>query len=429
MAGLLTLAFQSLLSRKTAALLSVISVALSVTLFLGVDKLRRAATDGFESTISGTDLIVGPRAGGVNLLLYTVFRVGEPTGSVSWESYEMLRDQPGVAWTIPLSLGDSHQGFRVVGTDRSYLDHYQYGAGRHLSLAAGEWFDGPKGAVLGAKVADRLDYDLGTELTVSHGLVSAGFAEHEGHKFRVVGSLAPTGTPVDRSIHVSLAGIEALHGDPGASIGAGNTHEHEHEHEHDGVASPGDQGEAHPEALSAFLVGLENRTRALVLQRQITTYEGEPLTAVLPGLALSQLWSVVGTVETVLFAISLFVVGTGFVSMMIALLTSLATRQRELAVLRAAGAGPGHIFGLLIAETATLATLGTLIGAGLTATLIATFGEGLAARNGIPLAGLGASPTDLGIALAVIGVGTALGTIPAMAAYRRSLADGLSPRL
>jgi putative ABC transport system permease protein len=407
--SLIPLALRSLMSRKAAVLLSVFAVALSVTLFLGVDKIRRGANAGFESTITGTDLIVGARSGPVNLLLYSVFRIGDPTTSISWESYEDLSSRRGVKWTIPLSMGDSHENFRVVGTTRSYLDHYRYGDARPLTVERGKWFEDEHDAVLGAAVAADLGYELGDEFPISHGLISAGFSEHKGHMFRVSGILARTGTPVDRTIHVSLAGLDAVH-ETGAE-----DHEGHEEHE--------------PEAISAFLVGLENRSAVLVFQRMVNTYKPEPLTAVIPGIALTQLWSVVGTAQTALAATAGFVVVTGLLSLLIASRASLNARARELAVLRAAGAGPSHIFSLVILETALIATFGTLIGAGIVFGGMEILGPILSTQYGIPLGTLGISGFDLAILAGVIGLATLLGIVPATQAYRRSLADGLTMKL
>lgn len=427
-ASLLPIAFRSLMSRRGSVLLSIFAVALSVTLFLGVDKIRRGAAAGFESTITGTDLIVGARSGPVNLLLYSVFRIGDPTTNISWESYEHLAANPKVDWTIPLSLGDSHENFRVVGTTKAYLDHYQYGNARRLYIREGHWFEDVPDAVLGADVATDLGYELGDTFPISHGLISAGFSQHKGFEFTVSGILERTGTPVDRTIHVSLSGLDAVHETGGHDHGHESEEPHHDEHEHDENPHPA-ENEAHPEALSAFLVGLKNRTAVLVFQRQVNTYEDEPLSAVIPGVALTQLWSVVGTAETALTATSAFVVVTGLLSLLIAILASLNARSRELAVLRAAGAGPSHIFSLVILETTLVATVGVLIGAGVVFGGLELLAPLISSRYGIPLSGLGLSGFDVAVLLGVIGLATLLGVIPAWQAYRRSLAEGLTMHL
>lgn len=412
---LLSLSIKSLANRKFSVLLTVFSIALSVMLFLGVEKIREGARAGFEKTVSGTDLIVGARTGQTNLLLYSVFRIGEGISGVSWESYETLASRREVAWTIPLSLGDSHKGFRVVGTTNNYFEHYRYGESRNLQFSAGAEFTSETDVVLGATVAKQLNYVLGDKIRISHGLVSTAFAEHDEIEFIITGILEPTGTPVDMSVHVTLEGLELAHEDA-------STH-----------AEHADDDHAHePEQISAFMMGLTSRPLALRLQQQINTYEGEPLTAILPGVTLAQLWGLIGTVETALLAISGFVVVIGLVGLMTGILAGLNERRREMAILRALGSRPGHVFTLLLMEAIVTGLAGALLGMALLYggfALAGIFSESLPA---LPLLdtiitqrpGL----VDL-IVIAAVVVGAAIiAMIPAWRAYRNSLSDGLTIR-
>jgi len=136
------LAVKSLRNRKFTAALTVLSIALAVVLLLGVERIRSEARESFASTISGTDLIVGARSSPVHLLLYSVFRIGNATNNVTWDSYRTLAGWPEVAWTIPLSLGDSHRGYRVLGTTQDYFEHFRYARDRRLELARGKRFFG-----------------------------------------------------------------------------------------------------------------------------------------------------------------------------------------------------------------------------------------------------------------------------------------------
>src|SRR5215468_8728951 len=137
---ILQLALKSLRNRRLTAALTVLSIALAMVLLLGVERIRSEARESFASTISGTDLIVGARSSPVHLLLYSVFRIGNPTNNVRWESFETIAARPEVAWAIPISLGDSHRGFRVLGTTPAYFEHFRYGRGRKLELASGKPF-------------------------------------------------------------------------------------------------------------------------------------------------------------------------------------------------------------------------------------------------------------------------------------------------
>lgn len=429
-ASVLRLAAKSLINRSLSVGLTVLSVALAVTLFLGVEKIRSGTRDSFNSTISETDLIVGGRSGSINLLLYSVFRLGDPTASMSWESYERLAATPGVAWTIPISLGDAHRGYRVVGTTPAYFEHFSYGRERNLDFAQGVPFDGAHDAVLGAEVARALDYELGDEITLSHGIGEVSFAEHDGHGFIVTGILAPTGTPVDRSVHVSLAGIEAIH--EGWETGAppsGNSGSEEEDHDDAGEHDEHDEAHVEPELITAVFVGLDSPIQVLSLQRQINTYEGEALSAVMPGVALSQLWSVIAVGETAFLAISVFVIAVGLVSILTSLSSSLNERRREMAILRTIGARPGHVFTLLTSEAAGIALVGSLAGVALVNTLLVFVSQAVETRYGLVLGTAGAGTLDALTVVAVTLAGAFMGALPAWRALRRALTDGLSIKL
>ncbi len=419
---LVALAWKSARARAGATVLTLIAIALSTALVLGVEKIRAGARAGFEQTVSGADVLVGARSGGVNLLLYAVFRLGDPTANVSWETYQAFAARPDVAWTIPLSLGDSHGGFRVLGTTDAYFEHYRYGDKRPLGFALGVAFDETRDAVLGAEAARELGYGLGDDFTISHGIKSAAFAEHSDHPFTVVGVLRATGTPVDRTIHISLEGMEAVHegfvGGAPSAIGRRPR------------APRSAPAEAlTPDAITAFLVGLKSRAAALRYQRDVNTYRREALTGVIPGVALAQLWRVLGPAEQALRVVSLLVVAAGLTGLLTMLLSTLNERRREVAVLRAAGARRRDVFALLVLESTLVAGLGALLGATVLNTALAIVGRGLEASIGAPLGPLGLSVYDAYVIAGVTGIGFALGFVPGWIAYRRSLSDGLTVRI
>ncbi len=421
MGSMLSLAWASLMNRKGSALLTILAVALSVALFLGVDKARNGAREGFSATISGTDLIVGARSGQVNLILYSVFRLGDATAEISWPTYEWLRGREDVAWTVPISLGDSHRGYRVMGTTKAYFDRYKYGDAQSLRLSEGERFADLFDAVIGSEVARSLGYELETPLVLSHGLGRAGLQQHEERPFRVVGILEPTGTPVDRTIHVSLEAITAIH--VGWETGTRNRLA-------DTISEEMIRGfDLTPKTVTAVFVGLESRGSVLRTKRDIDTHRREALLAIIPGVALAQLWDVTAVAERALLAVSLFVIAVGLVSILTSILTSLNERRREMSILRATGARPGHIFFLLVAEAGLLGFIGAVLGVAVVHSILFVAEPLLTARYGISLAGTGPGPVDLYTVLAVTGVALAIGALPAWLAFRRSLADGLSVKL
>jgi putative ABC transport system permease protein len=412
------LALGSLLARALTVAMTILAIALSVMLFLGVEKVRTGAKASFADTISGTDLIVGARTGSVQLLLYSVFRIGNATNNMTWESYQDIADRDAVDWIVPISLGDSHRQFRVMGTTSEFFQRYKYRSGQSLAVRDGAIMDDLFDATIGADVAETLDYSVGDPIVVAHGLAS--FSEHEDQPFRITGILEKTGTPVDRTVIVSLEAIEAIHVDwrSGAQI--------------PGQSTPADairQMELHPAAITAALIGVKGRLQVFGLQRSINDYAEEPLLAILPGVALQELWQIVGIAETALIAVSAMVIVTALIGMMATIFSSLNERRREMAIFRAMGARPRMIFAMLVLEAAVMAAIGALLG------LILLY-LGLYVAQPLIDSAFGLwipidPPTlrEAWVLIAVILSGAIVSMVPAIRAYRMSLADGMMVRI
>lgn len=419
MSNLLRLASNSLLNRKATVLLSLFTIAISVLLLLGVEQVRTQAKNSFANTISDTDLIVGARSGQINLLLYSVFRIGNATNNIDWKTYQDFQDHKSVDWTIPFSLGDSHQGFRVLGTTQDYFEYYKFGKKQPLTFAQGKEFNQLFEAVIGADVAQTLGYELETPMVLAHGMKDIGFSKHDNAPFKVVGILAPTGTPVDKTIHVSLEAIEAIHvgWESGAFLG------------HAPSADNLKAREFEPKQITAFLMGLKSKIHTFHVQREINEYRLEPLSAIVPGIALHELWSLMSVAEQALLIVSVFVVIAGFLGMLASLLTSLNERRREMAILRALGARPHHIFSLLVLETGIICGLGILLGMGLLYLILAIASPIIQQHFGLAINITAPSQYELMLVACIQISGLLIGIIPAISAYRQSLSDGMTIRI
>jgi len=411
------LAWQSLSNRRTTALLSVFAIALSIALFLGVERLRIGAKSSFTNTISGTDLIVGSRAGSVQLLLYSVFRIGNATSNISIDSLDAIRALDEVAWVVPISLGDSHRGYRVMGASNDYFEHYRYRNKQPLQFEAGQRFEDLFDVVIGAEIAQQLNYEVGTSVVVSHGIGAIGGKKHDDMPFKVSGILQSTGTPVDRTVHVSLEALEAIH------LGWNDDSQSSRFHiDADQVRSM----ELQPDAVTAALVGTKTRFGIFKVQRFVNEFKNEPLTAVLPGVALQELWSIVGVVETVLTAVSAMVVLTAILGMVTMILSTLNERRQEIAILRSLGAHTGTVFSLLILEAVILAASGILLGTGLLYGLLFAINPWIEKSYGLYLAIEAPSLYELKLMGSILIIACVVGTVPALRAYRQSLLDGMS---
>ena len=420
MTPLLSLAARSAWNRRFVLALVVASIALSSFLLMGIERIRQDVRENFAQAVSGTDLIVGARTGPVQLLLYSVFRIGNATNNIRWTSAQALAQHRAVAWMVPLSLGDSHRGFAVLGTTPDYFKHFKHGDKQPLRLAQGRAFEGLYDVVLGADVARRLNYTLGQRLVLAHGDGALAANDHADKPFIVSGILTPTGTPVDRTLHVSLQAIEALHADwiagarlPGMALSA----------------EAAAQRDLTPRSVTAVLLGLKNRAAVFSVQREVASFRDEPLLAVLPGVALDELWDVVALGERGLQAMSALVAVVSLGGLMAVILAGLNERRRELAILRAVGAGPRQMLWLLALEGGLVTLAGVAIGVVGCWAAVAGLSGWIQGQFGLTLQAAPPGAPEWRLIGALVAGGWLASLVPGWRAYRLSLADGLSPKV
>lgn len=413
------LALRSAWNRRFVLSLVVLSIALATFMLLGIERLRADVRQNFSRSISGTDLIVGARTGSIQLLLYSVFRVGNATNNIRWASVKDIAAHPAVDWVVPISLGDSHRGFAVVATSAEYFTRLQYGNRQSLAMAQGGLMGDLFDAVIGAEVAARLGYKPGDRVVLSHGDGAMAANDHADKPFTITGVLARTGTPVDRSVHISLEGMQAIHLDWGAGMRLPGSAI---------AAEQARQQDLTPQSVTALLVGLKSRATVFSVQRWVGNYRGEPLMGILPGVALDEMWEIVGVGERALLAISALVAVVSLAGLVAVIMAGLNERRRELAILRALGAGPRQVLLLLAAEGALVTLAGVAAGALACALAVVGLQGWVQSQAGIVLQLRAPLPTEWMILGAILVAGWLASLVPGYRAYRMSLADGLSPR-
>lgn len=420
--NLFTLAFKSIRHRSFATTATLFSVVLSLLLLFAVERVRRSVEDSFTQTVSGVDLLVGARTGSLQLVLFSVFNIGQVTNNVSYDSYDKIHHHPDVDWTIPISLGDGHKGYRVVGTTTEFFEHYQVRSSEHLKIVNGSLFTETNEVVLGAEVAEVLKYKLGDKIIVAHGSTSGeSFEEHADQPLTVVGILGATGTAVDRSLYITLAAMDHMHDEheEGETPEEHARHEKEDDHEdHD--------HEHHPEQITSFFVKLKSKTKILAMQREITDNKGEALLAVIPASVLSDLWKSLSQIEFVLKLISALVMVVGLIGMVIALMTSLNERRREMAILRSLGAGFSHLAKLVFLEVFLILGLAVITSAVLKVLLEIALTDYVAKKFGLFLTGSYFSAMDVSMMVATIVIGLVFALGPIVIFKNKSLKDGLA---
>ena len=367
---LFRLALRSLRYRQHSVLLTFIAMVLSLSVLFAVEHIRGQIKDSFTRSVSGVDLIIGPRTGDLTLLLSSVFHRGVPSSAMTLEDLNVISAKPQVSWAIPVSLGDTHAGFNVVGTSQAFFNHFQTGDREPLSFMHGRAFAATNEIVIGAAVAQSLHYQIGQTIVLAHGLGEVSFHHHEDHPLLITGILAPTGTPVDHALYTSLQALEQAHDSHPKSFKRPdkNIPTHKHEHEHDlklvDVSLPDPSKPLLPmppstDITSAFL-GLTSPVDVLNLQRAINRDNVRPLSAIIPGVTLNQLWQILRFVETTLQAITWLIVVATLLGLVTMLMASMRERKAEFAVFRALGARPSHIFWLIQLEAITLAIFAIL---------------------------------------------------------------------
>lgn len=415
----INLSWKSLKNRRLATTLTIFSMMLSLVLLMSVERVRRAAESGFTQSISGVDLIVGARSGSVQIVLYSVFNLGQATNNVSIESYNDLKNRPEVEWTIPYSLGDGHRGFRVVATNTDFFKYYQFRSKEKVEFAAGQAFNSYFDVVIGSDVAEALNYQLGSLVEVAHGSTKGdGIQSHNDKPFTVVGVLKPTGTQIDRALYISLEAMEAIHLD--WQTGSAPTVENQ-------IAKEKITADmVQPKTITSFFLRTKNRIETLKLQRTINDYKAEPLLAVIPGVVLSELWQSLGSLEKILKAISFLVMLVGLMSMLIAIMTSLNERRREMAILRVLGASLIQILNLILLETFILTAIAVGLACLMKVALEWVFAPWLQTKYGLYLQSPSFAATEIVYIVLMMGSALAISVIPGIRAMKSALKDGLS---
>jgi putative ABC transport system permease protein len=353
---------------------------------------RRASRDAED-----IDLVVGAKGSPFQLIMSSVFHIDIPTGNIPLEEQAVVRANPLVAQVIPLALGDSYQGFRIVGTDVSYPEHF------HASLGEGAMFNAPMEAVFGAQAARESGARVGATFAGSHGLTQGGEL-HNHAPYRIVGILRPTGTVLDRLVLTPVASVWRVH-------------ESDPDEPHDPAA------QQHRE-VTALLVKYRSPLAAVSLPRWINSRP--QLQSAQPALESARLFKLVGVGADVLRAIAAAILVIAALSMFVALYNALEERQADLAILRALGAAPGKVLRLLLVQGCLLALGGALLGWLAGHAAVAVVRGWMAEDQDFALNAWALLPQEALLPVLALAIGCAAAVIPAWRAYRIDIAKTLA---
>ena len=415
---MLSLLLKSMRSRIIPTSLVTISLMASMVLLLSIERIQQGTEEGFNQSISGVDAIIGPRSSSLELGLYTVFHLGRPTNNITTKTINEIKLRSDISWLVPIALGDSHRGFRVVATQPNYFEHIKYRNSQSLTFMNGVAFSELSEAVLGSDVAERLNYKVGSEIQVTHGSVESIGSKHDDFSFKVTGVLNKTGTPIDQAIFLDLKGYELLH------LGWMSGKKIFSLDDIDLSSLPADALE--PKTVTAAFVGLKSKITLFNFSKSIREYPKEAISAVIPGIALSELWSIVRLVDKGFQLLSWIIITISLIAMVTLIIASLDNRKQEMTIYRANGASPKFLAIMVICESLVIGLI-AIIGAIILVTIVTYF-----AAAQLNLA-LGVSPSFRWISIDEIKVfsfillaGALSSLIPAIMVFRKNLHQTLS---
>ncbi|MBI1287197.1 MAG: FtsX-like permease family protein [Flavobacteriales bacterium] len=390
---MLQLAYANLKEHFLTTSLSVMLLSIGVGMVSFIVTVSGQLNDRFNRDIRGIDMVVGAKGSPLQLILSAVYQIDNPTGNIPLSEVSKIQRHPLVKYSIPLSYGDSYQGFRIVGTDTLYLSHFK------AKFREGKPWQKSMEVVLGSTVAARLELNLGDHFHGTHGFEKEG-QEHEEKRYSVVGILEPTGTVADRLILTSTESVWDIH---------------HHEEAHD------ESAEHHEESaqITALLVKFKNPMGMMQLPRFIN--EKTSMQAALPAIEINRLYELMGIGFSTLQTIGILIMIIAALSVFISLLNSLKERKYELALMRSLGASPAKLFALVIQESLLLCLAGYVFGIILGRIAIMTLSSFGEEQFHFSVSQSGVSAVEIWLLPLTLGVGLVAAIIPAIRAYRSDI--------
>ena len=413
--GLLLLVRRSLRQHLLSTIVTAVSVALATGLTMAVFAIRDQAYVAFTGGRTGFDAVLGARGSQLQLVLNAVFHLETSPGNVPWSLYEAIKADPGVALAIPYAVGDSYEGYRIVGTTPERFSAVESPTGRGLVMEAGRVFTQEADeAVIGSVVARRLGLHVGDEFAPAHGLVAEASAPHDDH-YRVVGIMAPTNSPSDRVIWIPIDGVFRMSGH--VLRGTGRPYRAV-----EGAPIP----EEHRE-VSAVMLTLADPQAGFFLSQRING-QGKVATLAWPiGRVVAELFDRIGWITQVLALVAYLVVAVAAGSVLASIYNTMNERRREFAILRALGARRAVVSLVIVLEAATITALGVIGGGVVYLGILAVARAVIRAQTGVVLDVLAWHPALWMTPVALLALGALAGLVPAWKAYRTDVADHLSP--
>ncbi|QJD78403.1 ABC transporter permease [Spirosoma rhododendri] len=402
--NLFRISWSNLKDKPLSSFLSGLLMTFGITIISLLLLLNKQLDDQFRKNIKGIDMVLGAKGSPLQLILSSIYQIDSPTGNIPLEEAEKLTRNPMIKTAIPLSMGDNYRSFRIVGTNKKYLDHF--GA----TVAQGRLFQQDLDVVIGPRVAQVAGLKLGDTFSGSHGLDAEGEV-HADTKYKVVGVLNATNTVTDQLILTPVSSIWAIH----------DHHEGEH---HEGEAH--EAGEEHDEApreITSMLIKFRNPL-GMMLARGINS--NSKLQAALPNIEINRLFSLLGVGVETLRGLAIVIMLISGISVFVSLYNSLKERRYEMALMLSMGATRAQLFGMLLLEGLVLALLGFVLGIVLSRVGLWLFSSSVSSEYHYNLAAFGILPEEWGLLGVAVLIGLLAAALPAIGVYRMNISRTLA---
>lgn len=433
--GLLKLAWKNLIHNPLGLLLNLVLITLGVGLINFILSLNTQLVDKFDKNLAGVDLVIGAKGSPLQMILSSMYHIDAPTGNITIkEAKPFLREgHPLIKKSVPLSMGDSYKGYRIIGTDYTILDIY------NAEIESGKKWKNIYEATVGAVAAEKLNLKLGSTFTSTHGFNDDDDMAHEHGVFKVVGILKPTGSVIDQLLLCNTESVWAVHNHVEGEDHAHDDHDHSHDdhdhahdgHDHDHYDHQSDMSRAHlltheEEEITSILIQFQNRKnfQALNLPRNIN--ENTDLQAASPAYEIPRLYDMMGQGTKALKLLAIIIAIVCAISIFVSMLNSLRQRKYELSLLRVFGGTPYGLFSLIIIEAIILAILGFLLGMLISNISFSAMAQGMTEKYNYQFSAWQVHGNELWIFGLTIGIAFLAALIPAMLAYNTDIHENLS---
>jgi putative ABC transport system permease protein len=338
-----TISIKNFLNKRLTNGLSIMLMALGVGIISLIITINKQLDEKFSNNIKGIDMVIGAKGSPLQLILSSIYQIDAPTGNINYQDAKTISKNPFIKKAIPISIGDSYAGYRIIGTDTNYLAHYK------AELESGKMFNQPLQCVIGFNLAQKLKLKIGDKLNSAHGLDNEG-DKHEKHDYKITGILKYNNSVIDQLIITQLESVWEVHDEASKSANALSLL----------AEAPIEENKEEQKEITAMLVKFRNPMGLMTIPRNINA--NTKMQAALPAIEINRLLSLLGVGIVTLKWIAFLIIIVSGLSVFVSLYNSLKERKYELALMLSIGASRLQLFIILLLEGLFIGIIGFLLG-------------------------------------------------------------------